>query len=93
MTTNKHVKDLTSKHQALTHSENQKVVSHVQREIDEWILNTLMIENINVPFKYKRKKRYKSLSGQRVNLTYYAGNEPVAGFDIEIMNVVRIKVS
>ena len=52
-----------------------------------------MIEGYVVPFKYKRKKIYKNLKGQRVNLTYYAEIENVAGMEIEVMNVVRIKVS
>ena len=67
--------------------------SHVQREEDDWVLNIIMIDNITVPFKYKRKKLYRSLKGQRVNVTYYPSTETIAGFDIEIMNVVRIKVS
>ncbi len=86
-------KQLTDRHENLTHTENIKVVSHVQRELEEWFLNTLMLENIDVPFKYKRKKLYKSLQGQRVNITYYPENEKVAGFDIEIMKIVRIKVA
>ncbi|GLX77434.1 hypothetical protein tinsulaeT_07740 [Thalassotalea insulae] len=85
--------DLIDKHHKLIHSENLKVVSHVQREQDDWLLNTIMIENIDVPFKYKRKKHYRSLQGQRVNLTYYATTENIAGFDIEIMKVVRVKVA
>ena len=52
-----------------------------------------MIEGVDVAFKYKRKKRYKNLKGQRVNLTYYSGEEDVAGLKIEVMKVVRIKVS
>lgn len=84
---------LTTKHEALIHSENMKVISHVQREDDEWIVNTLMLENIDVPFKFKRPTAYKSLQGQRVNLTYYRDIEKVAGFEIEIMKVVRVKVS
>lgn len=87
------VKKLITKHDKLVHSENMKVNSHVQRESDEWILNTLMLEGLDVPFKYKRKKIYKSLKGQRVNLTYYPDEETIAGFEIEIMSVVRIKVS
>ncbi len=86
-------KQLIDRHENLTHTENIKVVSHVQREFEEWFLNTLMLENIDVPFKYKRKKLYKSLQGQRVNITYYPENEKVAGFDIEIMKIVRIKVA
>lgn len=85
--------DLIKKHQQLIHSDNQKVTSHVQREDDEWFINTLMIENVEVPFKYKRKKPYRSLKGQRVNLTYYLDTENVAGMPIDIMRVVRIKVS
>jgi hypothetical protein len=82
---------LTKKHPALTHSDGVRVVSHVQREAGEWFVNTLMIENCEVPFKYRRKKRYKNLEGQQVNLTYYPGVESVAGLEIEIMTIVRIK--
>ncbi|WP_426360102.1 hypothetical protein ACPUVO_07745 [Pseudocolwellia sp. HL-MZ19] len=84
---------LIKKHQELIHTDNLKVISHVQREDDDWFINTLMFENINVPFKYKRKKLYKSLINNRVNVTYYVSKEVVAGFEIEIMNIVRIKVS
>ena len=84
---------LVKKHQELTHSEMVKVVSHVQRDKDEWILNTVMIEGCEVPFKFKRKQQYKDLKGARVNITYYPSVEVVAGMDLEIMNVVRIKVS
>lgn len=87
------VEKLIGKHQSLTHSDMLKVVSHVQRESEEWFINTLMIEGVDVPFKYKRKKKYRDLSGQRVNLTYYPDSESVAGMDVEVMNVVRIKVS
>ena len=86
-------KKLVKKHQELTHSEMVKVVSHVQRDKDEWVLNTVMIEDCDVPFKYKRKKQYKSLKGARVNMTYYPTTETVAGLEFEIMNVVRIKVA
>jgi len=84
---------LVKQHAKLVHSEDMKVTSHVQRESDEWILNTLMLDKIDVPFKYKRKKLYQSLKGQRVNLTYYPETETIAGFNIEVMSVVRIKVS
>ena len=70
-----------------------KVVSHVQRDTRDWILNTVMIEGCDVPFKYKRKKKYKNIKGQRVNLTYYPAGEAVAGIELEGMNVVRIKVA
>jgi len=86
-------KKLVKKHQELTHSEMVKVVSHVQRDKDEWVLNTVMIEDCDVPFKYKRKKQYKSLEGARVNMTYYPTTEIIAGLEFEIMNVVRIKVA
>jgi hypothetical protein len=69
-----------------------KVVSHVQRNKDDWILNTVMIENCEVPFRYKRKKHYKSLQGQRVSMTYYACLEYIAGMELEYMKVVRIKI-
>lgn len=84
---------LLSQHQQLTHSENLKVVSHVQREDGDWLLNTLMLEGCEVPFKFKRKKAYRSLKGARVNLTYYPVNEDIAGMQFESMKVVRIKVS
>lgn len=91
--TNSVGRQLTDQHKDLTHTEDIKVISHVQRELDEWFLNTLMLENVDVPFKYKRKKLYKNLQGQRVNITYYPSSENIAGFDIEIMNIVRIKIA
>lgn len=84
---------LTKKHNKLVHSDMMKVISHVQREAGEWIVNTLMVEGCEVPFKYKRKKLYKNLKGQRVNLTYYPDVETVAGLEFEVMSVVRIKVA
>jgi len=87
------VKKLIKQHTKLTHTENIKVISHVQRDLDEWFLNTLMLNGVTVPFKYKRKKLYKSLIGQHVNITYYPETETVAGFDIEVMKIVRIKVA
>lgn len=87
------VKKLLDKHESLTHTDSVKVVSHVQRDDGDWIVNTLMIENCDTPFRYKRKKRYKSVEGQRVNLTYYRTTESVGGFEMEFMNVVRIKIS
>ena len=86
-------KKLLKKHAALVHTDMMKVTSHVQREAGEWIINTLMLEGHDVAFKYKRKKRYKNLKGQRVNLTYYPGHEVVAGINIEIMTVVRIRIA
>lgn len=84
---------LVKKHQTLTHSDAVKVVSHVQRDKDDWILNTVMIEDCDVPFKFKRKQQYQDLKGARVNITYYPSVEVVAGMDFEVMNVVRIKRS
>ena len=85
------IKQLLDKHRLLTHSESMKVESHVQRQVNDWWLNTLMIQNYNVPFKYKRKKRYKSLQGGAVNITYYPSTEEVAGMKFEYMKVVRLK--
>jgi len=84
---------LTKKHTGLTHSDNKKVISHVQREQDDWIINTLMIEACDVPFQFKRKKHYQKLKGAQVNLTYYPDKQVVAGMSFEVMKVVRIRVS
>ena len=86
-------KKLTEKHQQLTHTDFVKVTSHVQRAQGEWIINTIMLEGYDVAFRYKRKSRYKDITGQRVNLTYYPASEKVAGLDFEYMKVVRIKQS
>ena len=90
---NRAVSKLLKTHQKLVHSEVVKVISHVQRDTKEWVLNTLMIEGCDVPFKYKRKKMYKNIKGQRVNLTYYPAVDTIAGIEMEIMKVVRIKVA
>ena len=70
---------------------------HMRRELGAldgmFLSNTLMLENIDVPFKYKRKKLYKSIQGKRVNITYYPDSEKIASFDMEIMRIVRIKVT
>jgi len=86
-------KKLLQKHGQLNQLDSVKVVSHVQRNKDDWIINTIMLEGYDVPFKYKRKKVYKSLNGAQVNLTFYAETESVAGIVFEIMNVVRIRRS
>jgi hypothetical protein len=86
-------KNLLKKHDKLVHSEGVAVVSHIQREQDEWFINTVMIKGCDAPFKYKRKKAYKSLTNQQVNITYYPSTESIAGFEIETMNVIRIKVA
>ncbi|GGB63172.1 hypothetical protein K8B83_12080 [Shewanella inventionis] len=82
---------LLKKHANLVQTEGVTVISHTQREIGDWVLQTLMIENCDVPFKYKRPKRFKSLQGQKVNLIYYPSKEVIAGFEIEIMQVVRVR--
>ena len=90
---NKVVDKLLNTHRKLVHSEMVKVVSHVQRDTEDWVLNTILIEGCDVPFKYKRKKMYKNIKGQRVNLTYYPLTESVAGIEMETMKVVRIKIA
>ena len=87
------IKKLLKKHQQLNQLDMAKVTSHVQREKDDWVLNTIVLEGYDVPFQYTRRKVYKSLAGGRVNLTYYPANKLVAGVDFEIMKVVRIRRS
>lgn len=87
------ISQLLQKHPGLTHSQMCKVCSHVQRDDGDWILNTLMIEGQEVPFRFRRKQAYRNLKGARVNLTYYPQQESVAGVDFEYMKVVRIKQS
>jgi len=85
---------LIKKHDKLTHSDDMKVLSHNQREKDGWFINSVMIEGCDVPFKFSRRQKYKTLGkGQRVNLTYYPETESVAGLKFEVMKVVRIKIS
>ncbi|MFT7141621.1 MAG: hypothetical protein ACJAYE_003600 [Candidatus Azotimanducaceae bacterium] len=86
---------LLKKNDQLNQLDSVKVVSHVQREVDgrTWVSNSLMLDGYDVPFKYRRKKKYRSLQGARVNLTYYPQIERVAGMDIEVMKVVRIRQS
>lgn len=87
------IEKLLEKHPQLIHSESMKVTSHVQRESEDWWLNTVMIQDYDVPFKYKRKKRYKSLQGALVNVTYYPSTEEIADLPFEFMKVVRLKKS
>ena len=84
-------KSLLKNNSELIHSDAMKVKSHVQRPQDEWILHTLMIEGYDVPFRFKRQGKYRTLRGARVNLTYYPTQETVAGIPVEIMKVVRVK--
>ena len=85
------IKKLLKKHEQLNQLDGVKVESHVQRNKDDWVINTIMLEGYDVPFKYKRKTAYKSLKGAQVNLTFYAETESVAGIAFEVMNVVRIR--
>ncbi|QLE85604.1 MULTISPECIES: hypothetical protein [Shewanella] len=88
----KHVVDqMLSKHKQLVHSEGVKILSHTQRDVDDWVQHTVMIEGCDAPFKFKRTKRFRTLQGHKVNMTYYPETESVAGFDFEVMKVVRIK--
>ena len=87
------VKKLLKKHGQLNQLDNVKVESHVQRDKDDWVINTIMLEGYDVPFKYKRKTVYKSLKGSRVNLAFYPETESIAGVVFELMNVVRIRRS
>lgn len=86
---------LLKKNDQLNQLDEVKVVSHVQREIEgeDWVLNTLLLEGYDVPFRYRRKKVYRSLQGAPVNITFYPQTEQVAGMDIEVMKVVRIRKS
>ncbi len=87
------VKKLLKKHGKLNQLDMAKVVSHIQRDSGDWVINTVMLEGYDVPFKYSRKTTYKSLQGARVNLTYYAETKTVSGLDFETMRVVRIRRS
>ncbi|WP_076536521.1 hypothetical protein [Shewanella sp. UCD-KL21] len=87
----KAVDALLKKHEKLNHIEGVKVVSHTQREKEEWVFHTLMLAGYDVAFKFKRTKKYKSLQDQLVSLVYYPEEQTVAGFSVEIMQVVRVK--
>lgn len=87
------VNKLLKKNEKLNQLDSAKVISHVQRESGGWFSNALMLEGYDVPFKYKRTKKYRDLKGARVNLTYYPETEIVAGMEFEVMKVVRIRIS
>ena len=87
------VNKLLKKNEQLNQLDAVKVISHVQRDSGDWVKNTLMLEGYDVPFKYNRKKKYHSLQGAQVNLTYYPQTEQVAGMEFESMKVVRIRRS
>ncbi len=87
------INKLLQKNAQLNHLDSVKVVSHVQRQAGDWYVNTLMLEGYEVRFKYNRKKKYRSLEGGPVNITYYPQTEQIAGMDIEVMKVVRVRRS
>lgn len=87
------VDKLLKKNTRLNQLDSVKVTSHVQRVSGDWFLNTLMLQGYDVPFRYKRKKKYRNLQGASVNLTYYPQTEQVAGMEFEFMKVVRIRIS
>jgi hypothetical protein len=87
------VDKLLERHQELVHSERKRVISHVQRRSGTWLVNTLMLDGYSVPFRFRRKSRYRNLKGMFVNLTYYPNVETVAGIEVEVMAVVRIRTS
>ncbi len=89
----KSLKKLLAENDRLIHSSMKKVESHVQRQVNEWIHNTVLIEGYDIPFKYKRQKKYKSLKGARVDLIYYPDLESIAGIEFEYMKVIQINLS
>ena len=44
------VNKLLKKNAQLNHLDAVEVISHVQRESGEWVINTLMLEGYDVPF-------------------------------------------
>ena len=87
------VKKLLDKHVQLNQLDSVKVVSHVQRQKEDWVINTVMLEGYDVPFQYRRKTTYRNLKGAQVNLTYYSDTKSIAGIEVEVMTVVRIRRS
>ncbi len=87
------LKKFLAENEQLVHSKMKKVESHVQRQIDNWVQNTILIEDCDIPFKYKRQKKYKSLQGARVDIIYYPSNEDIAGIPFEYMKVIKINLS
>jgi hypothetical protein len=87
------VDKLLAKRQQLNHLQSVKVVSHKQRTDDDWFLNSIMLDGYDVPFKYRRKQKYRDLKNAYVNVTYYPTIEVVAGMEFETMKVVRIRIT
>ena len=50
------LKKMLNKNQQLNQLDMATVASHIQREGDEWIYNTIMLEGYDVPFKYCAKE-------------------------------------
>ncbi|WP_028865958.1 hypothetical protein [Psychromonas aquimarina] len=86
------VEIMQQKHRQLLHCKLMQVTSHVQRFNGECMLNTLMMDGYDCPFKYCREYKYRNLKGKRVDLSYYPAVEVIAGFEVDIMKVVQIKV-
>lgn len=84
---------ISQQHNQLVHCELMQVTSHVQRFNGECMLNTLMVDGYDCPFKYCRKYKYRNLKGKQVDLTYYPTIEVIAGFEVDIMKVVQIKAT
>jgi len=89
----KTTKKLLAENDQLIHTAMKKVSSHRQRRDGDWILNTILIEGSEVPFKYKRRKKYKSLEGACVDIIYYPDKEIIARMEFEFMKVVKINLS
>lgn len=89
----KSLKKLLEENDQLIHSKMKKVESHVQRQVGTWFHNTVLIEDSEIPFKYKRQKKYKSLKGARVDIIYYPNKETIAGIEFEYMKVIKINLS
>ena len=53
---------LLKEHGKLNQLDSVKVISHVQRESGDWIINTLMLDGYDVPFKYSRKEQYRQFA-------------------------------
>ena len=89
----KSLKKLLAENDQLIHSKMKNVNSHVQQKVGDWFHNTLLIEDSDVPFKYKRQKKYKSLKGAKVDIIYYPNTETIAGIEFEYMKVIQIHLS
>lgn len=86
------VENRLQQHDQLVHGELMQVASHVQRFNGECMINTLMMDGYDSPFKYGRKNKCRNLKGKQVDLSYYPSTEVIADFEMKIMKVVQIKV-